>query len=246
MSSERQRNSDEVFCRHCGEAIKVRAAVCPHCGVRNEQYDRSMGGTSGSTNGTGRTTGSMTRSTGDTGLKSNVAAALSYALGFVTGIVFYLIEDDDRFVRFHAAQSIVVFGGLAVADLVASVTFLALALDPIAGLLNGLLSLVTIGLWAFLIVTAYQGETRRIPVAADVADNLVSGSGGASRTPSDSRSAGATKDTAETDALAALRERYARGEIGEAEFERRLERLLESEDVEGNHWREPAETERSR
>ena len=73
MSSERQRNSDEVFCRHCGEAIKVRAAVCPHCGVRNEQYDRSMGGTSGSTDGTGRTTRSMRRSTGDTGLESNVA-----------------------------------------------------------------------------------------------------------------------------------------------------------------------------
>ena len=253
MSSERQRNSDEVFCRHCGEAIKVRAKVCPHCGVRNEQYDRSMGGTSGSTDGTGRTTGSMTRSTGDTGLKSNVAAALSYALGFVTGIVFYLIEDDDRFVRFHAAQSIVVFGGLAVANVVVSSLFAVVgvvgfgaAFGPVSGLLGSLLSLVTLGLWVFLIVTAYRGETRRIPVAADVADELVSGSGGTNRTPPGSRSAGTRKDTAETDALAALRERYARGEIGEAEFERRLERLLESEDVEGNHWREPAETERSR
>ncbi|EMA52459.1 MULTISPECIES: SHOCT domain-containing protein [Halococcus] len=46
--------------------------------------------------------------------------------------------------------------------------------------------------------------------------------------------------------MAALRERYARGEIGDAEFERRLERLLESEDEAGNHWREPAEAERSR
>ncbi|WP_049899342.1 SHOCT domain-containing protein [Halococcus agarilyticus] len=246
MSSERERNPDEVFCRHCGEAIKVRAEVCPHCGVRNEQYNRSMGGTIDSTDRFGRPSNSTTRTTGGTGLESNVAAALSYVLGFVSGIVLYLIEDDDRFVRFHAAQSIAVFGGLAVADLVASVAFVAVGLDPIAGLLNGLLSLVTIGLWAFLILTAYQGKTNRIPVAADVADELVSSSGGASRTPSSSRSVGTEKDTAETDALAALRERYARGEIGEAEFERRLERLLESEGVEGNHWREPAETERSR
>ena len=245
MSSERQRNSDEVFCRHCGEAIKVRAEVCPHCGVRNEQYNRSMGGTNDSTGGFGGSTTTTTRTTGGTGLEPNVAAALSYVLGFVSGIVLYLIEDDGRFVRFHAAQSIVVFGGLAVASLIASTAFVV-GFASIAGLLNGLVSLATLGLWVLLIVTAYQGKTQRIPVAANVADQLVSGSAGARRTPSNSRSAGATKDTAETDALAALRERYARGEIGEAEFEHRLERLLESEDVEGNHWHEPAETERSR
>jgi uncharacterized membrane protein/ribosomal protein L37E len=253
MGSERQRNPDEVFCRHCGEAIKVRAAVCPHCGVRNEQYDRSMGVTSGSTDGVGRSPNAANHTTGDTGLESNVAAALSYVLGFVSGIVFYLIRDDDRFVRFHAAQSIVVFGGLAVANVVVSSLFAVVgvvgfgaALGPVSGLLGSLLSLVTLGLWVFLIVTAYRGETRRIPVAADVADELVSGSGGTNRASSGSRSAGETETPTETDALAALRERYARGEIGEAEFERRLERLLESEDREGNHWREPAETERSR
>ena len=98
MSSERRRNSDEVFCRHCGEAIKVRAEVCPHCGVRNEQYNRSMGGTNDSTGGFGGSTTTTTRTTGGTGLEPNVAAALSYVLGFVSGIVLYLIEDDGRFV----------------------------------------------------------------------------------------------------------------------------------------------------
>jgi len=44
-------------------------------------------------------------------MSENVAATLSYALGWVTGLVFYFI-DKRPFVRFHAAQSIVVFGAL--------------------------------------------------------------------------------------------------------------------------------------
>ncbi|EMA44481.1 SHOCT domain-containing protein [Halococcus saccharolyticus] len=244
MSSERERSPDEVFCRHCGEAIKMRAEVCPHCGVRNEQYNRSVGETSDSAGGFGGSTGSISDSTSGTGLESNVAAALSYALGFVSGIAVYVLEDDDSYVRFHAAQSIVVFGALAMASVVVGAVFAAVS--SIAGLLSGLISLATLGLWVFLMVTAYQGETRRIPVAADVADELLAGSGGTRQAPSDSQSGKRTETATETDALAALRQRYARGEIGEAEFERRLERLLESEDVEGNHWREPAETERLR
>ena len=250
MSSERERSPDEVFCRHCGEAIKVRAEVCPHCGVRNAQYNRSMGGTGDSTGGFGGSAGSMKRSTGGTDLEPNVAAALSYVLAFVSGIAVYVLE-DDRFARFHAAQSIVVFGGLAVANAVASSILAILgfvvfgtALGSIAGLVGSLVSLATLGLWVFLIVTAYRGETYRVPVAADVADRLVSGSGGTSRSFSGDDTD--TETAGETDAVAALRRRYARGEIGEVEFERRLERLLESEDIGGNHWREPAETERSR
>src|SRR5215470_4086925 len=45
------------------------------------------------------------------GLSENAAACLSYVLGWLTGIIFYLI-DRRPYVRFHAAQSIVTFGGL--------------------------------------------------------------------------------------------------------------------------------------
>jgi uncharacterized membrane protein/ribosomal protein L37E len=239
MPSERRRGPDEVFCRHCGEAIKVQAEVCPHCGVRNEQYNRSMGRAGGSADGFGRDTANS-----GTGLDANVAAALSYALTFVSGIAVYVLEDDDRFVRFHAAQSIAVFGALAVANVVMSGAFAAVGIGSIAALLGSLLSFVGFGLWVFLIVTAYRGETYRIPVAADIADKLVSGPDGASPTPSDSNSLNGETAT-EPDPLAALRTRYARGEIGEAEFERRLERLLESEH-EDERRREPADPERSR
>lgn len=228
MSSERSRSADEVFCRHCGEVISVRAEVCPHCGVRNERYD------GGSTWGSGRSDTTL-------GLETNVTAALAYVLSFVSGIVIYVLEDDD-FVRFHAAQSIVVLGGLSVATAVTTAVFTAIGVGSVAALLSTVLSLLTVGLWVFLIVTAYRGETRRIPIAADVADQLVDGSVGQRRASS---SSGSTDQPPTDDALAALRSRYARGEIGENEFERRLERLLETEDDGRHRRREAPETERS-
>ena len=62
-----------------------------------------------------------------TGMQANVAALLSYGFGWITGLVFYLIEKENKFVRFHAFQSIVVFGALTVLSIV-------LAFIPIAAL----------------------------------------------------------------------------------------------------------------
>ena len=228
MSSKRRRNTDEVFCRHCGEVISVQAEVCPHCGVRNARYN------GGSTLGSERSDTTL-------GLETNITAALAYVLGFVSGIAVYLLEDDE-FSRFHAAQSIAVFGGLAVVNVFLGV-FTAIGISSVGATLSGLVSLVTLGLWVFLIITAYRGETRRIPLAADVADQLVGGPSERSRTSGTGKSTGGT--VADNDALAALRGRYARGEIGEDEFERRLERLLESEHDDRNRGRESPETERS-
>jgi uncharacterized membrane protein len=171
--------------------------------------------------------------TGELGLDADVVAAISYVLWFVSGIAVYVLE-DDRTIRFHAAQSIVVFGGLWVLNVFFGV-FAIVGIGSVGAALSSLLSLLGIGLWVFLVATAYRGETRRIAVAADIADRLV-GSGSSRH---DSR--GTTND----DALAALRDRYARGEIGEEEFERRLERLLETEHDDRNRRRESPETERS-
>lgn len=124
-----------------------------------------------------------------TGLENNVMAALAYVLGILTGIVVYLIEQDDEFVRFHAAQSIAVFGILFVASIVlsfvgtiASVLFFSgstggFIAGSLISLLLGLLWFVLgVGgfvLWVYLIVRAYQGNTPRIPIAAGLADRLV-------------------------------------------------------------------------
>ena len=48
-----------------------------------------------------------------TGLDANVAAALTYAIGWVTGLAFLVMEKDNRFVRFHAMQSTIVFATLS-------------------------------------------------------------------------------------------------------------------------------------
>ncbi|MGM0605691.1 MAG: DUF4870 domain-containing protein [Halobacteriota archaeon] len=114
-----------------------------------------------------------------TGLDSNVAGALSYLLGPVTGIVFYVIEDEDEFVRFHAVQSIAVFGGLFVLSIVLSAVLTALAAIPVVGWIIGLvlglggLLLAPIGfvIWLFLMYKAYSGTEYEVPVVGAYARN---------------------------------------------------------------------------
>lgn len=98
-----------------------------------------------------------------TGLQSNVAALLCYLGGWVTGIIFFILEQKDRFVRFHALQSIIVFGTLNVAGVLLS--YIPVAGDFFAAIV-GILAFV---LWIVLMVKAYQGERYRIAVAGDIA-----------------------------------------------------------------------------
>lgn len=98
------------------------------------------------------------------GMQPNLAGLLCYFLGFITGLVFYLVEKKNHFVRFHAMQSMVVFGGLFVINLV-------LLIVPILGVLvSTLLSLLSIVLWVLLMVKAYQGEYFKLPIAGDIAE----------------------------------------------------------------------------
>lgn len=97
-----------------------------------------------------------------TGLPKNTAAALSYVLGWLTGLVFLLVEKDP-FVRFHAMQSIITFGLLTVATMV-----------PVIGwLLSPLLVIVGFVLWLVLIYKAYQGEEFMLPVVGEFAKKQV-------------------------------------------------------------------------
>lgn len=99
-----------------------------------------------------------------TGIEPNVAALLSYLLGFITGIIFYLIEKENKFVRFHAMQSIIVFGFLFVLGIVLSfMFFIRLYLMP-------LLWLVELVLWIVMMIKAYQGEYFKLPIVGDIAE----------------------------------------------------------------------------
>ncbi len=98
------------------------------------------------------------------GMQPNMAGLLSYLLGWITGLIFYLVEKKNKFVRFHAMQSIIVFGGIAVLNIV----FLVI---PVLGiLLSLLLSILGIVLWVLLMIKAYQGEFFKLPIAGDIAE----------------------------------------------------------------------------
>jgi uncharacterized membrane protein len=88
----------------------------------------------------------------------NVNALLTYVAGWVTGLVFLLIEKDDQFIRFHAAQSFVLFGALTV------ITFVPF-LGQLLGVILWPLSMV---LWIVLMVKAYKGEKFELPVIGNV------------------------------------------------------------------------------
>jgi uncharacterized membrane protein len=113
-----------------------------------------------------------------TGMQANVAGLLCYVLGWITGLVFFLIEKENKFVRFHAAQSIIVFGALTVLQIAIGI-FVGLLtvihlyfLIPIFTLLYPLIGLASLILWIILMVKAYQGEMFKLPIAGDMADKM--------------------------------------------------------------------------
>ena len=95
-----------------------------------------------------------------------LAALLSYVAGFVTGIVFLLIEKDNKYVRFHAMQSTILAGGLFVLQWV-------LAFIPFLVLLVPLVSLAGLVLWIMCMVKAFQGEKFKLPIIGDIAEKQV-------------------------------------------------------------------------
>jgi uncharacterized membrane protein len=103
-----------------------------------------------------------------TGFDPNVAAALSYVLGWVTGVAFLVLERDSRFVRFHAMQSTIVFLAL-------SVLCILLQSIPILGMLIAVFFVIPLSavLWLILLYKAYQGERFKVPVAGDMAEQRI-------------------------------------------------------------------------
>ena len=102
------------------------------------------------------------------GMDANVAAALSYTLGWITGVLFLLTEPQNRFVRFHAMQSTIVFLALSVACVL-------LQAIPILGMLVAVFFLIPLSaiLWLVLMFKAYQGERFKLPIAGDMAEHRI-------------------------------------------------------------------------
>src|SRR6266480_2910300 len=106
------------------------------------------------------------------GMQPNIEAGLSYVLTWVTGLIFFFMEKQNRFVRFHAMQSILFFGGLTVLRIILSV------IDsfgvPFLGFFTGLvwLAIVIIGVVGYivLLINAFQGKYFKLPIVGDYAE----------------------------------------------------------------------------
>jgi len=102
-----------------------------------------------------------------TGLEANVAGVLCYVLGWISGLIFILIEKENKFVRFHAMQSIFVFGALTVVGIIFNFI-------PVIGLvLNWIIYVLGFILWVVLMVKAYQGTKYKLPWFGDLADKQI-------------------------------------------------------------------------
>ncbi|MBP6343699.1 MAG: DUF4870 domain-containing protein [Candidatus Omnitrophica bacterium] len=101
-----------------------------------------------------------------TGLQPNVSALLCYLAGFITGIVFLVLEKDNKFVRFHAMQSIILFGGILVLQMALVFTIVLIILVP-------LLNILSLIMWIILMIKAYNGEMYKLPVIGKIAEQNV-------------------------------------------------------------------------
>jgi len=111
-------------------------------------------------------------------LDARLASVLCYAGWWVTGLVFLFAERQNMTVRFHAAQSLLVFGVLSVALFLcggasAVAFFVAVPTFPTLQAIGNALWFGAVLLWLYLLVKTWRGETWRVPVASDLADRLV-------------------------------------------------------------------------
>ena len=120
-----------------------------------------------------------------TGLDENLAALLSYVAGWLSGLIFFLMEKDSRLVRFHAMQAILWSGALTVVGIALWVLSLIswVVVSQISGIVSFLLSLI-VGLAIFVLVVgyligvvmclikAYQRQYFKLPFIGNLAEKF--------------------------------------------------------------------------
>lgn len=150
------------FCKACGQDAG-EATFCPKCGA---PQGATQGGAVAAQSG----------ATATSGMDENVAALVSYILGWVTGLIFLLI-DKRPFVKFHAAQSIAfnialfpVWVALWIVEMILAhipiIGFLGLFMFPIFGFL-------IFAVWIFLMYKAYSHEMFKLPIIGNIVEGMV-------------------------------------------------------------------------
>jgi uncharacterized membrane protein len=158
-----------MFCTHCGAENPEGANFCSKCGNR-------LGAAATPTEDAAKP-----EAESSTGLSANVAGLLCYVAGWITGIVFVVLEKKSIFVKFHAWQSIMTFGVLFVAWLILSRMLidigwgtLSLGLIRVGTVFGWIIGLGMLVLWIILMLQAYQGKMWKLPWAGDWAEKQIS------------------------------------------------------------------------
>jgi len=120
-----------------------------------------------------------------TGIDENIAALLSYIFGWVSGLIFFLIEKDSRLVRFHAMQSILLNAVAAVVGIVLWIVWFSLAIissmvsETLGFLVSAVVGLLIFVFWIGLLVglvlcliKAYQRQFFKLPVIGNLAEKF--------------------------------------------------------------------------
>ena len=116
-----------------------------------------------------------------TGLDGNIAAALSYFFGLLSGALFFAIETESRFVKFHAMQSMLASVAAIVIYIAYTVVWMVLWRLPFLGWLAGifgffgwaLIALGFLGVWLYCMFRAFQGDRFKLPYLGEVAEKQV-------------------------------------------------------------------------
>jgi uncharacterized membrane protein len=156
------------FCKACGKELPEGNAFCPSCGA---SVSSPIAATPAAATIGGGSVAVADASTGQP-MATNVAGALAYLAGFITGIIFMAIEPykSNSFIRFHAFQSI--FFNVAWFAFWMVWMVISAILTPLTAGIFGLialpimliLSLVGLGTWLFLMYQAYQQKLFRLPI----------------------------------------------------------------------------------
>ena len=166
-----------AFCAKCGAQLNAGSGFCGACGAA------VSGQSVTTTTGAAAAPASSPSGAASSGMTNNVAGCLCYLVGWVTGLIFLLIEPykNDKFVRFHAFQSI----------------FLNVAVIAVwigAMILSGILGLITHGLGFFIMgplmmlvwlavvvavvvcmIKAYGNQQFKLPIIGDLAAKQAGG-----------------------------------------------------------------------
>jgi len=167
-----------AFCPKCGASVSAGATFCGSCG---SPLSAAAPVPPAAPPPIAQPPNARPQAAG-TPMTSNVAGALCYVLGFITGIIFLVLDPykNDRFVKFHAFQSIFLNAAMIafwiVWAILSAIVFAIAVAGGFVGVLFSLFHLVglviwlaLLALWVFMIYKAYNNERFMLPIIGAMA-----------------------------------------------------------------------------